>query len=81
MGYFKNEIIANQVELGDRMPQPKPATSHIALTRRQTVDARRVAAARRREWEKHMRGLTWSVGITGLTLGLGAGMAIGLVFL
>lgn len=31
MGYFKNQLIANQVELGDRVPAPKPATDHIAL--------------------------------------------------
>ncbi|AUV61439.1 hypothetical protein phiPsal1_029 [Pontimonas phage phiPsal1] len=31
MGYFKNQLIANQVELGDRVPVPKPATDHIAV--------------------------------------------------
>jgi hypothetical protein len=32
MGYFKNQLIADQVELGDRLPAPKPATDHVALT-------------------------------------------------
>jgi len=36
MGYFKNEIIANQVELGDRIPDPKPATSLGATRLRAT---------------------------------------------
>jgi len=31
MGAFKNILIANQVELGDRVPEPKPAQSHVAL--------------------------------------------------
>lgn len=31
MGYFKNQLIADQVELGDRIPTPKPATEHTAL--------------------------------------------------
>jgi len=29
MGYFKNKLIEQQVELGDR--EPKPATDHVAL--------------------------------------------------
>jgi hypothetical protein len=29
VGYFKNQLIANQVELGDRVPAPRPASSHI----------------------------------------------------
>jgi len=32
VGYFKNQLIAEQVELGDRVPTPKPATDHVALT-------------------------------------------------
>jgi hypothetical protein len=27
MGYFKSQIVADQVELGDRIPTPKPAGS------------------------------------------------------
>lgn len=34
MGGFKNQIIASQVEVGDRIPQPKPWHSHASLTRR-----------------------------------------------
>ena len=31
MGYFKNKLIEDQVELGDRVPAPKPAADHVAL--------------------------------------------------
>lgn len=31
MGYFKQLLIAQQVEVGDRVPAPKPASSHVAL--------------------------------------------------
>jgi hypothetical protein len=31
MGYFKNVLIEQQVELGDREPAPKPANDHIGL--------------------------------------------------
>jgi len=81
MGYFKNQLIANQVELGDRIPEPKPATTHVALSRRQTVDARRAAAARMREYERVTRGLVMSGGLIGLILGVLGGIAIGVVYL
>lgn len=81
MGYFKNQLIANQVELGDRIPEPKPATTHVALNRRQTVDARRAAAARMREYERVTRGLVMSGGLIGLILGVIGGIALGVVYL
>jgi hypothetical protein len=31
MGYYKQEEIENQVELGDRVPAPKPASIHVAI--------------------------------------------------
>lgn len=34
MGAFKNQIIAGQVEVGDRIPAPRPATSHVAFPER-----------------------------------------------
>ena len=30
MGFFKNELIEQQVEVGDRVPKPKPAETHVA---------------------------------------------------
>lgn len=81
MGYFKNEIIANQVELGDRVPDLKPATSHIALTRRQTRDARNAARERAREWQRATRGLIWAGALIGLTFGLLMGAIVAEVWL
>ena len=34
MGGFKNQIIASQVEVGDRVPAPRPASSHVAFPER-----------------------------------------------
>ena len=31
MGGFKNEAIASEVEVGDRVPKPVPARNHVAL--------------------------------------------------
>lgn len=31
MGYFKQQLISEQVEVGDRVPAPKPASEHVAL--------------------------------------------------
>lgn len=30
MGAFKNQLVADQVELGDRIPAPKPANPRVA---------------------------------------------------
>ena len=30
MGAFKNQLVADQVELGDRLPAPKPANASVA---------------------------------------------------
>jgi len=44
MGYFKNQLIAQQVEEADRIPAPKPASEHVAFpTRRSRTQARRIA--------------------------------------
>lgn len=37
MGYFKNQLIADQVELGDREPEPLPATRHVAYPTPETT--------------------------------------------
>jgi hypothetical protein len=31
LGYFKNELIAQQVEEADRIPAPIPASRHVSL--------------------------------------------------
>lgn len=81
MGYHKNQLIAEQVELGDRVPAPRSAESHVSLTRRQTVDARRIAAERMREYRRAERGLAISGGLIGLALGICLGMIVGMVWL
>jgi len=34
MGYYKNEDIADELYVPRRIPRPKPATEHVAVTRR-----------------------------------------------
>ena len=34
MGYYKQQLIAGQVEVGDRVPTPKPASTHIGWNQR-----------------------------------------------
>jgi len=34
MGYYKQQLIAKQVEVGDRVPAPKPASTHIGWNQR-----------------------------------------------
>lgn len=42
MGYWKQQLIAEQVEEADRLPLPKPASSHVAFpSRRLERDAQR----------------------------------------
>lgn len=52
MGAFKNQLIAEQVEEADRVPAPKPATSHVSLTRAQ---ARAIHRATDQQMKKTMR--------------------------
>ena len=52
MGYFKNQLIADQAEEADRVPAPKPATSHVSLTRAQ---ARAIQQATNQQVKKTMR--------------------------
>lgn len=71
MGYFKNQLIAEQVEVGDRVPAPKPASSHIslegALGRRAMREARRHNGLRWRfVWKRTL--LAYQVGLVLLAL-------------
>lgn len=47
MGYFQNEIIASHIEVGDRVPEPKPWHSHASLAPSRPL-SRRVARHNRR---------------------------------
>lgn len=77
MGYFKNQLIAEQVEVGDRVPAPRPATSHVAFpTRRQRIEAQRLI---RENLEKQTRDLYVSAAVyfgIGVALGVFVGVMI-----
>lgn len=71
MGYYKNQLIAEQVEVGDRVPQPKPASSHVAFPSRRLT----------RQAQSGRRYMTVSTGryqatVAGMTL---AGIVVGLI--
>jgi hypothetical protein len=42
MGYHKNQLVASQVEVGDRVPPPKPWHSHASLTRRSVRESEKL---------------------------------------
>jgi hypothetical protein len=49
MGYFKQLEIADQVEIADRIPAPKPATTHVSYpTRRLYREIERATEQNRR---------------------------------
>jgi len=68
MGYFKNKLIEQQVELGDR--QPKPAADHVALQRPEldltSYKDRRAGSA---SWFGFL--------LIGFSIGFGAGIIVG----
>lgn len=76
MGYFKNEIIANQVEEADRIPAPRPATSHVAFpSRRLTRQAqrgRRYVTLSRGQYQVAMAWVT----VAALAVGIAVGVAL-----
>lgn len=73
MGYYKNQLIAQQVEVGDRLPQPKPAREHIALREPSAVSGWRLhLTLPRGEYALHVA----VVGVTGLAVGFLLGGAL-----
>lgn len=76
MGYHKNLIIAGQVEEADRIPAPRPASSHVAFpTRRLTRQAlrgRRYVTLSRGQYQVTMAWLT----LIALGLGIAVGVAL-----
>jgi len=74
MGYFKNQLIAEQVELGDRVPAPKPAWHHVAWDTRRG----RLAweAAGRRALRRAV-GHWFAGGFFGILIGFIAGVMMG----
>ena len=72
MGAFKNQLIAEQVEEADRVPAPKPATSHVALTRAQLKATRKASDQALR---KTMREAVY-LAVLGFTVGAVFGIAL-----
>lgn len=70
MGYFKNELIADQVEVGDRIPAPKPARMHVAYDTRRNARATAEWASKRSKYRRRVFwGWWWSGALTGLLAG------------
>lgn len=76
MGYFKQLEIANQVEVGDRVPAPIPATAHVA--NQYGLSSRRWLRHQEREHrDYHRNQLVVAIAVAsmvGLVLGFGLGM-------
>ena len=80
MGHFKNQLIAEQVELGDRVPAPKPAASHVAWdTRRNRRAWREARVERRRRARYRIAGYALTGAFYGVLTGFVAGVLVGMV--
>jgi len=80
MGYPDNEIIAGQVELGDRIPEPKPAYRHVAYpTRKAAKQGRELARARVKKIEREILWGTLSTLVVGGVAGLVIGVLLGVM--
>lgn len=75
MGGFKNQLIESQVELGDRIPAPKPWTYHTAVSRKSLREQDR---AFKRLVKREMRDMAVFFAL-GLALGVTVMILIGLV--
>jgi len=73
VGYFKNQIIADQVEQADRVPAPRSSSTHVAFpTRRLTRQAersRRYVTLSRGQYQVMMAWVT--------VIALGVGILVG----
>lgn len=71
MGYHKQELVAAQVEVGDRFPA-LPAVAHVANTRRASLAAERARQAQERamdaRWEMVVMMLAGVLVGAGITL-------------
>lgn len=67
MGGFKNQLIEQQVEVGDRVPEPIPSFRHVA-------DSRRMIREKDKMWKDLMRRQRWELTRMFL-LGVGLGVA------
>lgn len=78
MGYFKNQLIAQQVELGDRVPAPIPASRHVS--NQHGLVSRRWLRQLEREHRDHHRTQAVVIGAFALAGGLLFGFFLGWVF-
>lgn len=68
MGAFKNQLIADQVEVGDRVPKPMPWYSHASLTRRAVRVQQKQMKLQKRVFYISMWGM-WLIGLaTGIMM-------------
>jgi hypothetical protein len=65
LGYYKQQAIAAEVEAPDRVPSPRPASSHVTLQ------------IRRREMRKPSRDYTTITVIGAMTVFFGLGVVLG----
>jgi hypothetical protein len=77
MGYHKNQLIAYQVEVGDRVPEPKPATRHVAFpNRRLRRNAERLNRQRMRDLNRQLIVQAAGYTLIGTALGIFVGVVI-----
>lgn len=74
MGYFKNETISMEVEVGDRLPEPKRASEHVSeqwqQTRELSARVERFAAWQRNKLILLSAFCGFAAGVLTLTLAL-----------
>jgi RecA/RadA recombinase len=67
LGYYKQQEIAQQLEVADRVPRPRPASSHVTLQ------------IRRREMRKASRDYTGLMVLGGMCVMFVLGVMIGVM--
>lgn len=77
MGYFKNQLIAEQVELGDRVPAPRPAATHVAWN--VGIVSRRWLRNVEREHRNYHRGRVATAVALATAAGIVAGFVVGVL--
>jgi hypothetical protein len=68
LGYYKQQEIASEVELPERVPAPRPASSHVTLQ------------VRRREMRKPARDYTTATVLSVMVVMFVLGVVLGVTF-
>jgi len=66
MGFHKQQLIADQVELGDRVPAPKPAASHVAYSSSIAFPSRRLQRKARNESASRIKKMSRQLAINAI---------------